>query len=139
MRTLSYRLLSAAALGLLILGASPETNQSSSSPSSARTQTLDVADMDTGANACVDFYQYADGHWLEKNPIPADRPRWGTFDELRQRNQNDLRGILERLAAEKDAKTAPAGSEERKQLRRLRTAQRVFLAWKRSLGQETNL
>jgi predicted metalloendopeptidase len=67
--------------------------------------------MDTGANACVDFYQYADGGWLEKNPIPADRPRWGTFDELRQRNQNDLRDILERLAADK---AAPAGSEERK-------------------------
>ena len=82
-----------------------------STSTSARQRTLDVADMDTGANACVDFYQYADGGWLEKNPIPADRPRWGTFDELRQRNQNDLRDILERLAADK---AAPAGSEERK-------------------------
>jgi len=82
-----------------------------STSTSARQRTLDVADMDTGANACVDFYQYADGGWLEKNPIPADRPRWGTFDELRQRNQNDLRDILERLAADR---AAPAGSEERK-------------------------
>jgi predicted metalloendopeptidase len=67
--------------------------------------------MDTGAQACVDFYQYADGGWLQRNPIPPDRPRWGASDELRQRNQNDLREILERLAADK---TAPAGSEERK-------------------------
>ncbi len=66
--------------------------------------------MDTGAEACVDFYQYADGGWL-KNPIPADRPRWGTFDELRQRNLEDLHAILERLAADK---SAPTGSEERK-------------------------
>src|SRR5262249_53251326 len=108
----SFRLLSAAALGLMVLGASPEAPETTqTSPSPARTRTLDVADMDAGANACVDFYQYADGGWLEKNPIPSDRPRWGTFDELRQRNQNDLRDILERLAADK---TAPAGSEERK-------------------------
>ena len=118
-----FRLLSAGALGALVLGASPEAPGAPRSPSptsmsmsmststSARQRTLDVADMDTGANACVDFYQYADGGWLEKNPIPADRPRWGTFDELRQRNQNDLRDILERLAADR---AAPAGSEERK-------------------------
>jgi predicted metalloendopeptidase len=106
-------LLSAAALGLLVLGASPETSPNASAPSDAtnRTRTLDVADMDTGANACVDFYEYADGGWLQKNPIPSDRPRWGTFDELRQRNQNDLKDILERLAADT---AAPAGSEERK-------------------------
>jgi len=118
-----FRLLSAGALGVMVLGASPEAPDGPRSPSptsmsmsmststSARQRTLDVADMDTGANACVDFYQYADGGWLEKNPIPADRPRWGTFDELRQRNQNDLRDILERLAADR---AAPAGSEERK-------------------------
>jgi predicted metalloendopeptidase len=106
---LSLRPLSAAALGLLVLGTSPETTQPS--PTSSRQTTLSVADMDPGAKACVDFYQYADGGWLEKNPIPSDRPRWGTFDELRQRNQSDLRDILERLAADK---AAAAGSEERK-------------------------
>ena len=105
----SIRLLPVAALGLLLLGASPAP-LSEPAPA-ARARTLEIADMDTGAQACVDFYQYADGGWLQKNPIPSDRPRWGTFDELRQRNQNDLRDILERLAADK---SAPAGSEERK-------------------------
>ena len=99
------RFVPAAAAAILILGASPSPQPAS------RARTLVVADMDTGAEACVDFYQYADGGWLQKNPIPSDRPRWGTFDELRQRNQEDLRAILERLAADK---SAPAGSEERK-------------------------
>ena len=76
-----------------------------------RTKTLDVAGMDQTVQACTDFWQYADGNWLKQNPIPSDRPRWGTFDELRQRNLDDLRTILERLAADK---TAGAGSEERK-------------------------
>ncbi|HEY6065327.1 MAG TPA: M13 family metallopeptidase, partial [Thermoanaerobaculia bacterium] len=80
-------------------------------PGKARRTTLDVAGMDTGTQACTDFYQYANGNWLAANAIPPDRPRWGTFDELRQRNQNDLRAILEKLAADR---SAAEGSEERK-------------------------
>ena len=76
-----------------------------------RLRTLDVAGMDPAAAACTDFYQYGNGNWLQANPIPSDRPRWGAFDELRQRNQNDLREILEKLAADKSS--AP-GSDERK-------------------------
>jgi putative endopeptidase len=67
--------------------------------------------MDTAAEACTDFYQYGNGTWLANNPIPPDRPRWGSFDELRQTNLDDLHGILDRLAADK---SAPAGSDERK-------------------------
>jgi predicted metalloendopeptidase len=81
-------------------------------PSAARQQTLDVAGIDTGTEACKDFYQYGNGAYLARNPIPADRPRWGAFDELRQNNQEDLRQILDRLAANRAA--AAAGSEERK-------------------------
>ncbi len=105
----------AAALGFLILTASPSSAAEPAPPegagSAARTRTLNVADMDTNAQACTDFYQYAVGGWLEKNPIPSDRPRWGSFDELRQRTLDNLRGILERLAADKSAKQ---GSDEKK-------------------------
>src|ERR1700720_4190606 len=93
------------AAAALVLGASPTPQPQ------APAKTLDVAGMDTSAQACTDFYQYSDGKWLASNPIPSDRPRWWTFDELRQRNQNDLRDTLERLAAKK---SSPAGSEERK-------------------------
>ncbi len=74
-------------------------------------KSLSVADMDPKVEACVDFYQYAVGGWLEKNPIPSDRPRWGSFDELRQRTQDNLLKVLEGLAADK---SSPAGSDERK-------------------------
>ncbi|MGE5275590.1 MAG: M13 family metallopeptidase [Acidobacteriota bacterium] len=97
------RLIPAAAAGVALLGASPDTTP--------RVVTLDVAGMDTSADACTDFYRYGNGAWLEKNPIPPDRPRWGAFDELRQRNLDDLHRILDRLAADR---SAPAGSEERK-------------------------
>ena len=77
----------------------------------ARLRTLDVEGLGGGGEACTDFYQYADAAWLARHPMPSDRPRWGSFDELRQRNQTDLREILERLAADR---TAAEGSDERK-------------------------
>ncbi len=99
----AIRVIATAAAGVLLVAASPDGGK--------RLQTLDVGGMDPSAAVCTDFYQYADGGWLASNPIPSDRPRWGTSDELRQRNQNDLREILEKLAADKSS--AP-GSEERK-------------------------
>jgi predicted metalloendopeptidase len=73
---------------------------------------IDPADMNPSAKPCENFYQYAVGGWLEKNPIPADYPSWGSFAALDQRNTESLRQILEKLASE--SSSAPAGSEERK-------------------------
>jgi putative endopeptidase len=67
--------------------------------------------MDPSAQACGDFYRYADGGWVKKNPIPADYPSWGSFNELDERNRETLHQTLEKLAA--GAPAAP-GSEERK-------------------------
>ena len=55
--------------------------------------------MDPSANPCIDFYQYACGGWIANHPIPADETRWGTFDELAERNRAILRGILEKASA----------------------------------------
>ena len=72
---------------------------------------LDPGDVDLSAPPCGDFYQYADGEWLKKNPVPADYPSWGAFNELDERNREILHQTLEKLAA---GPAAPAGSEERK-------------------------
>ncbi|HLH07249.1 MAG TPA: M13 family metallopeptidase [Terriglobales bacterium] len=54
--------------------------------------------MDPSADPCVNFYQYACGGWMAKNPIPGDQSRWGRFDELQERNYDILHGILEKAA-----------------------------------------
>ncbi len=74
-----------------------------------QTVPLDPANLDRGANACVDFYQFANGGWIRNNPIPAAYSVWGSFDELSEKNQDVLTKILNRASTEAQVKRT-AGS-----------------------------
>ncbi|HEX9160678.1 MAG TPA: M13 family peptidase, partial [Thermoanaerobaculia bacterium] len=56
---------------------------------------LDKTDLDTTANACTDFNQYANGGWLKKNPIPPAYSNWGVANVLQEHNREMLRSILD--------------------------------------------
>jgi putative endopeptidase len=86
--------------------------QPASKPRTESPLRFDPANIDKTANPCVDFYQYACGTWLKKNPIPADQSRWGRFSELEERNRDVLHDILEEAAKpspNRDAVTAKIG------------------------------
>ena len=58
-----------------------------------------TANMDQTVAPGADFARYAFGNWLKNNRIPADKSRWGGFDELAQYNWAALKGILETAAS----------------------------------------
>lgn len=50
--------------------------------------------MDKSVKANDDFFKYVNGTWLKNTEIPADKTRWGSFDELRQKTDKDALAIL---------------------------------------------
>ncbi len=72
----------------------------------------DVNDLDPAISACMDFNDYANGKWIAANPIPADRTRWGAFDQLREQSLDAQHKIV--TAADANADKATAGSIEQK-------------------------
>ena len=59
---------------------------------------INLAYMDTTTTANDDFFRYVNGRWLDSTDIPGDRTRWGSFDELRQRTDEDALALLEKTA-----------------------------------------
>ncbi len=57
--------------------------------------------MDKSVNPGDDFFRYVNGSWFDKTEIPADRTRWGSFDELRQNTDKDALAILKDAASKK--------------------------------------
>lgn len=71
---------------------------------------IDRANMDTTVRPGDNFFLYANGAWLKKTEIPGHETRWGSFDMLRDRTNNDVKALLEEVSKNSNAK---AGSIER--------------------------
>ncbi|MGH0143047.1 UNVERIFIED_CONTAM: hypothetical protein FKN15_077591 [Acipenser sinensis] len=69
-----------------------------------------LENMDTTADPCQNFYQYACGGWLKKHIIPETSSRYSTFDILRDELEVVMKDVLEKpdmadISALKKAKT----------------------------------
>ena len=69
-----------------------------------------VANMDPAVKPGDNFYLYANGAWLARTQIPADRARIGVFSLLDDRSNKNVAAIIEDTAKS----SAPAGSDRRK-------------------------
>ncbi len=94
----------AAALAIILIGA----------PLRAQEKTLhgiDQSDLDRKASPCNDFYEFANGTWRAKNPIPASMVMWSRRWAAGEATKDVLHGILEDAAAK--APQEPPKSTER--------------------------
>lgn len=71
---------------------------------------LDLAGRDLNVKPGDDFFRHGGGNWMRTNQIPNDRTRWGVFDQLRAKSEEDVKAIILELSA----KTNAPGSVEQK-------------------------
>jgi len=101
------RLISIIAAVILAGCASQPQQQPAARAAAAPSTGFDLSNVDRTANACTDFYQFANGGWMKSHPIPAGYSNWGNFTVLASSNQEKARAILSEAAKA----NAPAGSD----------------------------
>ncbi|HEY4218749.1 MAG TPA: M13 family metallopeptidase [Gemmatimonadaceae bacterium] len=69
---------------------------------------IDASYIDHKANACVDFFQFANGAWLARDTIPAVYSSSGVARDMNDRNQLVVRSVLDDAMAHRKSMTTPA-------------------------------
>lgn len=69
-----------------------------------------ATNLDSTLKPGDDFFEYANGGWLKKNPIPAEQSSWGIGNLVIEENLKRLREISEKAAASQ----ASEGSNDQK-------------------------
>jgi putative endopeptidase len=67
----------------------------------AAPQDVLTANVDRAASPQDDFFQYANGEWLTRHPIPDDQARWGVGSLISDEVYSQIRRISEDAAAKK--------------------------------------
>lgn len=63
---------------------------------------IDLSNLDKTANPGTDFYQFACGGWMKQHPLTAEYARFGSFDMVAENNKNQLKGLILKLAENKN-------------------------------------
>ncbi len=80
---------------------------------------IDRHGMDPTVRPQDDLYLSMNGEWVRDTAIPADKSRWGTFLELRDRSDAQVRAVIEALhgthpaAGRSTTSTAPSWTPPR--------------------------
>ncbi|GAA6170591.1 M13 family peptidase [Colwellia sp. KU-HH00111] len=110
-------LTSAVCSSLLLLSACSNSDDSTAATSITAPQKtplasgIEQANIDKSIRPQDNFYRYVNGGWMNSNEIPGDKTAIGSFYDLRDKADDDVKAIIEGLAATKGLKV---GSDEQK-------------------------
>src|ERR1700716_3550786 len=90
-----YRRIRCVAAAVLLAACSPSVTTSTDP---VKTDFL-AANIDPMVNPGRDFFTYANGGWLKRNPIPNTESAWGIGNVVREQLYLNLRSINEQAAA----------------------------------------
>jgi putative endopeptidase len=76
----------------------PRPARLSAARTAPKTPFIDRQNMNLAVKPGDDFYQYANGEWLKKNPVPASKTSWGSFDILYEKSLDAMKTLLEEAA-----------------------------------------
>lgn len=62
---------------------------------------VELGDLDRAADACTDFYEFANGTWRAENPIPASMSQWSRRVAARESNREHVQSVLEDISRAK--------------------------------------
>lgn len=64
------------------------------------TSGIQLANLDTTAHPGTDFYQYACGGWMKNHPLTDEYSMYGSFTQLAENNNEQIRELIQELAGE---------------------------------------
>ncbi|NVO01632.1 MAG: M13 family peptidase [Bacteroidetes bacterium] len=72
---------------------------------------INPENMDLSVNPGEDFFKYANGTWVKKNPIPGEFSRYGSFEVLAEKNNKALKTLMESAVNNKAAVKCSPGKQ----------------------------
>ncbi|GAA4771685.1 M13 family metallopeptidase [Microbacterium gilvum] len=72
------------------------------------TSGIAIDELSEGIRPQDDLYRHVNGAWIDRTEIPGDKARWGSFHQLAEQAEKDVRVIVE------ESQAAEPGTETRK-------------------------
>jgi putative endopeptidase len=82
-------------IGLMMVSTAVLTSVNAQEKQSKESHGINTSYMDRSVKPNDDFFRFVNGTWFDNTEIPADRTRWGSFDELRKNTDEDVKSILQ--------------------------------------------